>query len=254
MRMKYLFAGLFLLIASGVTYWVIPYKECVPQNREIALTLDDLPLEQVFFEKIMHALIGHKAPAIGFMIGNQVNERYSPYLQEFLNAGFLLGRHSYSHLNLKKTSAELYIADLDHADKILTPLMTGTKYFRYPYLSEGKWGTRQKVLNYLTTHHYTVAPVTIDSRDFVFNLEFIQHPDRYNPEFLRQLKQRYLNFVWEQTQKVERSQHCNSTKQILLLHANALNSLFLNDLLKMYEEHGYRFITLNEAITSNTPS
>jgi peptidoglycan/xylan/chitin deacetylase (PgdA/CDA1 family) len=249
--MKYWVLGFFIVSASVIIYQTIPYKECIPKTRELVLTLDDLPLEQFFFGKIMQTLLKHKAPAIGFVIANQVNERYLPHLNEFLNAGFIIGNHSYSHPDLRNTPAENFIADLDRADRILAPLMKGPKYFRYPYLTEGRWRTKQKVLNYLRTHQYTVAPVTIDSRDFVFNRKFVENPDRYSPKFLSQLKQSYLNYVWAQTEKVEQAQRCNSTKQIVLLHANALNSLFLDDLLNMYEEKGYHFITLGEALNQD---
>lgn len=252
MRIKYFVLGMCLVIATGITYQFIPDKVCIPQEREIALTIDDLPLDQKFFTNIVQTLVEHKAPAIGFVIAQRLNPDSMQNMNEFLNAGFLIGSHSYSHLNLKKTTPELYIADLERADKILTPLMTGNKYFRYPYLSEGKWRTKQKVLDYLIANHYTVAPVTIDSRDFEFNKEFIENSEHNNPEVVRQFKQRYVNFVWKQTKKAEQSQRCNVTKQIILLHANVLNSLFLGDLLQMYEKHGYHFITLNEALQTKS--
>ena len=37
-------------------------------------------------------------------------------------------------------------------------------------------------------------------------------------------------------------------KQIILLHANLLNSHFLGDIIQMYRDHGYKFITLEEAL------
>lgn len=248
MRIKYVVLGVFLVAAVVLGYQQIPYKACIPQAREIALTIDDLPMAQEFFSKIVQALEAHKAPAIGFVIAERINPQSMPHMHAFLAAGFMIGSHSYAHPNLRKISAELYIADLEHADKILAPLMTGTKYFRYPYLAEGKWSSKQKVLDYLSAHHYTVAPVTIDSRDFEFNQEFLKHKEQNNPAVMREFKQRYLDFVWEQTQKAERRQHCNATKQVILLHANVLNSLFLGDLLQMYAAHGYRFITLSEAL------
>lgn len=248
MRIKYVVLGIFLVAAAVIGYQQIPYKACIPQAREIALTIDDLPMAQEFFTKIVQTLETHKAPAIGFVIAERINPESMQHMHAFLDAGFLIGSHSYAHPNLRKTSAELYIADLERADKILAPLMTGNKYFRYPYLAEGKWSTKQKVLNYLTANHYTVAPVTIDSRDFEFNKEFIENSEHNNPDVMREFKQRYVNFVWAQTKKAERSQRCNATKQVILLHANVLNSLFLGDLLQMYEAHGYRFITLSEAV------
>jgi peptidoglycan-N-acetylglucosamine deacetylase len=248
MRIKYFVWGMFLVASATIAYQFIPVQACTPQQREIALTFDDLPITPDASTKIVQTLVTHQAPAIGFVIAERVNPESLPSLHEFLVAGFPLGSHSYSHPNLRKTSAELYIADLERADKILTPLMTGKKYFRYPYLAEGMWPSKQKVLAYLQANHYTVAPVTIDSRDFEFNQELLQHSEYDKPEVLSQFKQRYVNFVWEQTKKAEQKQQCRVGKQIILLHANVLNSLFLGDLLQMYAGHGYRFISLDDAL------
>ncbi len=43
-------------------------------------------------------------------------------------------------------------------------------------------------------------------------------------------------------------------KQILLIHANLLNSLCLGDIINMYEEKGYKFISLEEALGNNHAS
>jgi peptidoglycan/xylan/chitin deacetylase (PgdA/CDA1 family) len=253
MRRNSLVIALFFIIISMITYATAPKTTpCTPKERAIAITLDDLPLEHTQFEKITQALTKHKAPAIGFVIAKNINEDNLKDLHEFLNAGFVLGNHSYSHVNLRKISAASYIADVDQADKILTPLMPATKYYRYPYLSESSFAKKQKVLHYLKKNHYRVAPVTIDSRDFIFNVKLINEVHS-NPELLNKLRQQYLDFVWQQTVFAEYNQRCNSTKQILLLHANLLNSYFLDDLLQMYEQHGYRFISLEEAL-KNTPS
>ncbi|MDR3504273.1 MAG: polysaccharide deacetylase family protein [Legionella sp.] len=247
MRRNSFILTLFLIILSIITYATAPNTPCTPRERTIAITLDDLPIEHAKFEKITRALTKHKAPAIGFVIAKNLNENNLKDLHAFLDTGFVLGNHSYSHVNLRKISAASYIADVDRADKILSPLMTGTKYYRYPYLAESSFVKKHMVLHYLKKNHYQVAPVTIDSRDFLFNKKFTSEV-RENPGLFNKLRQQYLDFVWRQTVLAEYGQRCNTTKQILLLHANLLNSYFLDDLLQMYEHHGYRFISLDEAL------
>ena len=66
--------------------------------------------------------------------------------------GFTLGNHTYTHISLSRVGAEKYIADLDKADQKLTSIMTTPKYFRYPYLDEGKGENRTQVYDYLSTH------------------------------------------------------------------------------------------------------
>lgn len=224
-------------------------------EREIAITLDDFPfiygdsskIKEVH-NKIISSLLKHKAPAICFVIADRLNQDQISEMKRFRNQGFAIGSHTYSHMNLRRTPVDLYIEDLDKADKILANSLTKPKYFRYPYLAEGRWWwTRNKVYKYLVTHNYIIAPVTIDSRDFEFNVR-LNEIDLNNKEALNKFKQEYLDFVWQQTLRAEKKSGGIKGNQILLIHMNVLNSLFLDSLLQMFESHDYHFISLDEAL------
>lgn len=240
---------------------------CFGQTREVALTIDDLPLvaskmdtagnqqrATERFNKLVEALTANKIPATGFVIAGAIAKGQWSFLEQFKNAGFDVGNHTYSHYNLNQMNAEKYIADLDKADKILTPLLTEPKYFRYPYLAEGNKTTKPKVLNYLNEKHYVVAPVTIDSKDFRFNEQLYQVPYRQREAYINKLKGRYLAFIWDQTLRAEKRAKDQPVKQILLIHANLLNSYVLNDIIQMYKKNGYTFISLTEALKNPAPS
>ena len=238
-----------LLFAASKVYF---YKE----SRDIAITIDDLPMigkTQSRFENIVQALIYHKAPAIAFVIANKMDPQQVIKLKRFRDQGFLIGSHSYSHISLRNTPVNEYINDLARADEILSPLMTRPKYFRYPYLAQGKWWwQRRPVYQYLNNNHYVIAPITVDSKDYKFDAEFDwTMVDEASPAF-KKMKQTYLDFIWAQTLKAERkdkwlSWSYHSKKQILLMHGNLLNSYLLDNVLDMYEKHGYHFITITEA-------
>ncbi len=224
-------------------------------EREIAITLDDFPfiygdsskINEVH-HKIMTSLLKHQAPAICFVIAERLNQEQINAMKMFRNHGFAIGSHTYSHPNLRRTPVDVYIQDIDRADRILVNSLTKPKYFRYPYLAKGKWWwTRNKVYHYLEQHDYIIAPVTIDSRDFDFNVRLNQ-VDLNHQEALDQLAQAYLDFVWEQTLRAEKKSRGKPVKQILLLHMNVLNSLFLDRLLTMFERHGYHFIRLDDVL------
>lgn len=234
-----------------------------PQTREIAITIDDLPFvgsanykaaalkrEHDRFMKILDTLVENQVPATGFVIAGSIEQGQWELLQAFHDAGFTIGNHTYSHLNLNHSSSEKYIENVAHADKILTPLMAHPRYFRYPYLAEGHGEKKADVRNYLANNDYIVAPVTIDTKDFKFNEQLYRVAYRARPKYLPQLKRRYLDYMWKQTLRAEKRAQGKPVKQILLLHANLLNSHFLGDIIQMYREHGYRFITLREALES----
>lgn len=236
-------------------------------NREIAITLDDLPLvaskmdtpgnqqrSTERFMRIIQILKENNVPAIGFVIAGSIGKGQWAFLEEFHNAGFVIGNHTYSHKNLNQTSADKYIADVDKADKILTPIMTEQKYFRYPYLAEGNSQSKPQVLAYLKENHYTIAPVTIDSKDYRFNEQLYHVPYRSREAYIQKFKTTYLNYIWSQTVAAESRAKGTPVKQILLLHANLLNSYVLGDIIQMYKNHGYTFISLTDALKNPAPT
>ena len=241
--------------------------QCMGQTREIAITIDDLPLvaskmnnpanqqrSTERFAKIIQAFTDNKVPATGFVIAGAIEKGQWSFLEDFRNAGLELGNHTYSHHSLNQIGADKYIADIDRADKVIAPLMTEPKYFRYPYLAEGNKVSRPKVLEYLTEHSYTVASVTIDSKDYEFNEQLYRIPYRQREKNINQVKKRYLAYIWNATLKAEKKAKGQPVKQILLIHANLLNSYVLGDVLQMYKQNGYTFITLTEALKNPAPA
>ena len=251
-----------LFIQMIVLFSCLSINLCFAQTKEIALTIDDLPfvgtnsatkgnLQRAHdrFEKILGYLVDSHIPATGFVIAGSIAQGQWSLLEEFRSAGFGIGNHTYTHANLNRISAERYIAEIEHADKILAPIMTQPKYFRYPYLAEGRGATKQAVQDYLTANQYTVAPVTIDSKDYQFNERLLHISWRVRDQHVNQIKQQYLNYIWQQTLKAEKHSKEDTSTQILLVHSNLLNSHCLGDVIQMYKDHGYRFISLEEALS-----
>ncbi|MBA4697634.1 MAG: polysaccharide deacetylase family protein [Legionella sp.] len=254
------------MIKKIATYLIMIMTSTISfaQERQIAITIDDLPfvgfcnnnpakLQRVNerFNRILQTLVDNKIPATGFVIAGSIEKGQWQLLEQFKDAGFALGNHTYSHQNLDRLTAEKYIDDVDRADKILTPLFAERKYFRYPYLAESHGKKRQAVYDYLATHHYIIAPVTIDTKDFLFNQQLFAIPYRMRDKNLPHLKQRYLSYITRQAARAEQQAAQNPgmpVKEILLLHANLLNSHFLGDVIELFRQRGYRFISLEDAL------
>jgi peptidoglycan-N-acetylglucosamine deacetylase len=234
---------------------------------QIAITIDDLPFvgsgtstpagyqrTHDRFMAIVKALSDNQVPATGFIIGEAVAKNEWSFLEEFRTQGLTLGNHTYTHKNLSSLSAENYIKDIQKADDKLANVMTAPKFFRYPYLDEGKGVKRQKVQAYLAEHGYTIAPVTIDSKDYRFNELLYNTPYRLRGEKAKQIEKRYLDYIWKETlraNKQAKKMDGQPVKQILLIHANFLNSYCLPAIIEMYKRNGYTFITLSEALKKN---
>lgn len=236
-------------------------------TREIAITIDDLPFVAASYKneaalkrthdrfmEMVQALTDYQVPTTGFVIGGAIGTGDWKLLEAFHQAGFIIGNHTYTHLNLNQTASEKYIDNIAKTDRILTPLLSSPKYFRYPYLAEGRGATKEQVQKYLDDNNYKIAPVTIDSKDYRFNEELYHVAYRAREQYVPQLKQRYLAYIWHETERAEKRADGKPVKQILLLHSNLLNSYCLRDILKMYQEHGYHFISLNDALSNPAPA
>lgn len=224
-------------------------------QKQIALTIDDLPFvgEQQNFHlnMIVEALKASEVPATGFIIASEVTPKNVEALKKFRDAGLGLGNHTFHHTNLNKVKTNKYIQEIDEADKLLLPVLTEPKFFRYPYLAVSSGDKKNTIEDFLYSKNYQIAPVTIDSKDFIFNqlLMSVQEKDRRT--FLSALKDCYLQFIWEQTlQAEERNRKGNKPErtQILLIHANLLNAYVLPDIINLYKQNGYSFVSLEKAL------
>lgn len=226
----------------------------------VAITIDDLPfvgassgergLQRTAdrFNRLVDALVENQVPATGFIIGGSIGKGQMDLLEKFKQLGFGLGNHTYTHESLSHVGSTRYIEDLNKADVKLSNIMTTPKYFRYPYLDEGKGENRTKVYDYLSSHQYTIAPITIDSKDYSFNERLLRINWRNRDAHLASIKRDYLAYLDRQITKSEKM-HGDNYPEILLIHANLINSYAMGDVIQLFKKHGYRFITLDEAIS-----
>lgn len=240
-----------LLFLVLLTLTTISFAE----KKELALTIDDLPFvgenKNFHLNMILSAIQANEIPATGFIIAKEVTAQNWDMLRKFHDAGLGLGNHTLSHANLNRIGPDAYIQDIAAADKILSPVLTEPKYFRYPYLATGTGQNKGKVQQYLFSKNYQIAPISIDSKDFIFNQLLLSVPENARRAFLTVLKPCYLDFIWQQTLKAEehnRAAHTPEQAQILLIHANLLNAYVLPDIINLYKQNGFTFVSLENAL------
>src|SRR5690348_1951400 len=156
--------------------------------RKVAITFDDLPafssdalngtqiVEQN--ERLLGTLQREKIPAIGFVNAaklykwGQVDERIKA-LQIWLDDGFELGNHTYSHESLNKVGLKAWEENVVEGEPLLKLLLAQhgmtLRYYRPPYLDMGAdLLTRRQAEQFLASRGYRVAPITIDVGDWEF--------------------------------------------------------------------------------------
>jgi peptidoglycan/xylan/chitin deacetylase (PgdA/CDA1 family) len=243
--------------------------------KTMALTFDDLPVSTIgqapqpesrqsalnITRAILSVLKKHNAPAVGFVNEMKLNtpgarDFYCGLLTDWLAAGHLLGNHGYSHLEFSKVTIQEYEDDFLRGD-VITPLLLnhrgiGARYYRYPYNDTGDTvQKKQEFLKFLATHGYKPAPMTFENDDWMYTDLYEDAFARNDNTEMAKLTNAYLQESEEKVAFIEflsdKSFH-RQIAQIGDLHVNQINADVLDDLLALLERHGYKFISMEQAL------
>lgn len=245
-----------LLAAAGMA---------VAGGRQVAITFDDLPRggdggprSLAGVVEMTGRLLGPfregKIPVTGFVNeGRQVDfgrEGLRQVLELWLNSGAELGNHSYSHRNINKVPVEEYTADIVRGEPVLRAALAAhgkaLRYYRHPFLFTGPTAEIKKQMQeFLDSHGYRVAPVTLDNGDYEYAALYTrpQHRERVRREYVPYLESIAAFFEQRSVEVVGRE-----IPQILLLHASQLNADLMPDVLAMFRRRGYTFVSLDQAL------
>ena len=238
--------------------------------RRVAITIDDGPVvgdqgDLERFQRISNGLIGslgaERVPATIFVNERQLNvtgqrDARVAVLEQWLDAGFELANHTYSHPSLNTVPLWQYGDDVVRGDVIMRPLVErrGRKleWFRYPFLHSGTTGdVHQAIVEFLAQRGYRVAPVTVDYADYTFAGVFRNQLIAGEADVAERIKQAYLEQVdlgFEYAEKASVELFGHEIPQILLIHCNELNAVTLRDTIARLRRRGYSFVTLDEAM------
>ena len=240
---------------------------CLAQSRTVALTFDDLPAVRALNaqdavhinQAILAALARHHATAIGFVIESRVQEiGKSPglaILRNWAADGHELGNHTYSHRDLNELTPEQFRDEVIRGEasfgKALTEHGKRPRFLRFPFNHTGD--TKEKmdsVKDFLSRRGYQVAVCTIDNSDYEFARAFDVMLARKDAASLVRLPGEYLSYTASEIDyysALHRQVFGHEIPHVMLLHANHLNAAVMDQILRLFEERSYRFVTLDAA-------
>ena len=167
---------------------ILPLQAQTPPQRAVAVTIDDLPAGAAnsmtgaeikeMTAKLLGTLRDQKVPAVGFVNEqklyrlSEVDDRIAA-LNLWLENGFELGNHTYSHPSLNNVPIQNWEEEVVRGETVTRWLLAQHKmrlrYLRYPFLDEGRdIKTRRDVQAFLSSRGYQVAPVTMDAWDWMY--------------------------------------------------------------------------------------
>jgi peptidoglycan/xylan/chitin deacetylase (PgdA/CDA1 family) len=255
MRLKVAAYVLSFLIAPFATATLLQGQEA----KQMAITFDDLPFayarnltmeeQRAAVGRVLATLDKHRVTATVFVIGRSVTDANRGLVDAVVRAGHVVGSHSFSHQDLGTVSAEDYILDIQKGEEAIKPWLKGVQYFRYPFLRQGNTvEKRDAVLSWMASRGIVVAPVTIDNNDYEFNQRLVDAKAEDRAIDVRDAYLAHMMSAAEYYDAKGRARMGRAVKQVLLLHMNYLNSLYLDDLLQRFRDDGWSFITFEEAL------
>ncbi|MFH1197293.1 MAG: polysaccharide deacetylase family protein [bacterium] len=252
---------LLLLISSTLSF---------SQNR-IAITFDDLPCSNCtspeivneVIDKLIMSLNKYHVNSIGFVNEKKLfkdgrrNEDKINLLRHWLENGYDLGNHTFSHILINNAAVEEYEKDLLKGEIITRPLMKEysreLKYYRHTQLRTGptkEYKTRLDSI--LRKYNYTVAPVTMDNDEYIYAFCYMAAKEKKDSTNMQRIANDYLDYmkrIFSHYEKLSLDFLGYNVNHILLLHANELNADYLDSILITLTDKGYKFISLDEALT-----
>jgi peptidoglycan/xylan/chitin deacetylase (PgdA/CDA1 family) len=240
-------------------------------TRQVAVTIDDLPVvstrrdlknRQEITRKLLAHIKKARVPAIGFVNENKLydgdarNEREVDLLRMWINDGLELGNHTFSHRSLNRIPLDDYQADLLKGQTVTSELLTSKKkdirFFRHPFLQTGRsLDVKANFDKFLSANGYTIAPISFDNADYIFSRAYDNAFDKKDPALMKRVGEAYVPYMQAKLEYWERQSmrlFGREIRQTLLIHANFINSDYLDDLALMFRMRGYKFVSLEEAL------
>lgn len=207
-----------------------------PQARNQAM-LDALARHRVQAALFVTAANGASQPA-GFALAKAWGE-----------AGHAIGNHTVTHpdLNNAATSLAQYQQELLDCDRLVATLPGYQKWFRFTFLREGNTPEkRDGMRSFLKERGYRNAYVSMDTSDWRLNDKLVEVLGTDAKADVAPIKQAYLAHIRQRALAYRALAHTlqgRDIAQVILLHHNLINAMWLGDVIAMFKEMGWTITT-----------
>ena len=268
------FVGRLVGVAAVLALGMSAAAQDAPK-RTVALTFDDVPYTgataeapgqtvaiadaQFVNEAIRTMLVDQGVPATAFVTEQNVltlEAEGARVVRRWVRSGLDLGNHGARHLdsnNLTLGEIETEIVQGEATiSKLAAEFERPIHFYRFAYNHVGDTEEKRVAIEALLAEHdYRLAAATIDTSDYLFDAAFVRAGRERRADLRARIVEAYLTHTRAQVRyyaALNAEVLGYEPPAIMLLHANALNAEVMEDLLTIFREEGYDFVSLDEAM------
>ncbi|VXC30071.1 polysaccharide deacetylase family protein [Massilia sp. 9I] len=234
--------------------------------QSVAFSFDDGPSlaetprlsPQARNDAMLAALAKHKVKAALFVTAGNgaIKPEGLALARAWGQAGHVVGNHTMTHpdLDSAKVSLAQYQQEVLDCDRIIAALPGYQRWFRFTFLREGNTpDKRNGMRSFLRQQDYRNAYVTLDTSDWRLNDKLVEVLEK-NPQAsaadLEPIRQAYLAHLRQRAlayRALAQRLQGRDIPQMLLLHHNLINALWLDDVVKQFKDMQWTIITPAQA-------
>ncbi|UZW57781.1 polysaccharide deacetylase family protein [Sphingobium sp. JS3065] len=236
------------------------------QPFDIAITVDDLSgngdlppgmTRLAIADLYLRTLKRHRVPdAHGLVnVGKLRRDRDgAAVLDRWRRAGYSLGNHSYSHMNLNRApSLQAWEADVVTGEEEIARRMEGAdwRYFRFPNMAAGRdKAQHDSAIAFLKERGYRIAEASVSFDDWAYSDAYARCLRTGDRAAVAAMKAQYLKGVDDGIVRMKALSHAvygRMIPQVLLTHLSAWGADTLPDVLARLDAAGARYVSLPQA-------
>jgi peptidoglycan/xylan/chitin deacetylase (PgdA/CDA1 family) len=170
------------------------------------------------------------------------------------DAGHVIGNHTMTHLDLDspKVTLSQYQKEVLDCDAIIKTLPGYQKWLRFTFLREGNTPEkRDGMRSFLQQQGYRNAYVSLDTSDWRLDDKLFEVLTKDPKADLAPIKKAYLDHLRQRALAYRALSHKlqgRDIAQVMLLHHNLINALWLDDAIAQFKQMGWTIITPEEAL------